>query len=61
MNATQIPPFFVLENQYFLSEIWESHSEGELLPGPLGRRRSQARATTDTEDGVWVVAANRVK
>jgi len=50
-----------VENQYFLTEIWESQREGELLPGPLGRRRpSLARATTEAEDGVLVVAANRM-
>ena len=51
--------FDKIENRYFLAQIWESCSEGQLLPGPYRRRSTRARAASD--DDSLVIAANQVK
>jgi hypothetical protein len=49
-----------IENRYFLTQIWQSRSEGETLLGPFTRRRS-SRARATAEEDTFVVAANVLK
>jgi len=48
-----------VENRYFLTQIWESRSEGQILLGPFRRRPTRARAMT--KDDTLVLAANLVQ
>lgn len=53
--------FLHRENQFLLSEIWQSHSDGAALPGISTKSKaSRTHATARAADDVYVLAANRL-
>ena len=53
--------FLHRENQYLLWELWQSHSEGEALPGVSAKSKaSRAQTTARATGDMYVLAAHRL-